>query len=31
MQKIVNKAYTLNSSLDFYRLFENCTTYKLQL
>ena len=25
--KIVNRTYTLNSSLDFYFLFENLTTY----
>ena len=25
--KIVNRAYTLNSSLDFYLLFENFTAY----
>ena len=28
-QKTVNRAYTLNSSLDFSCLFENFTTYQL--
>ena len=29
--KIVNKAYKLNSSLDFYLLFENFITYKYKI
>ena len=29
--KIVHRAYTLNSSLDFYRLFENFTTYNYKI
>ena len=29
--KIVNRAYTLNSSLDFHLLFENVTTYNYKI
>ena len=29
--KIVNRVYTLNSSLDFYLLFENFTTYNYKI
>ena len=29
--KIVNRVYTLNSSLDFYLLFKNLTTYNYNI
>ena len=29
--KIINRAYTLNSSLDLYLLFENLTTYNYKI